>query len=77
MLPSKDQADLLIAKFFEVVDPVIPFVHRRTFYSDYELFWALSVEDRGKTDASLVALHYAMYAKLQPTSQVERMLTRV
>lgn len=60
VLPSKDQADLLIAKFFEVVDPVVPFVHRRTFYSDYEHFWALSVEERGATDASLVALHYAM-----------------
>lgn len=60
VLPSKDQADLLIAKFFEVVDPVVPFVHRRTFYSDYELFWALSIEDKGRSDASLVALHYAM-----------------
>lgn len=60
VLPSKAEADLLISKFFEVVDPVVPFVHRRTFYSDYEHFWALSVEDRGATDASLVALHYAM-----------------
>lgn len=60
VLPSKDQADVLIAKFFDVVDPVIPFVHRRSFYSDYELFWDMSVEERGKTDASLVALHYAM-----------------
>lgn len=62
VLPSKDQADILVAKYFEVVDPVYPFLHRRTFYSDYELFWALSMEEKGKTDASLIALHYAIYA---------------
>ncbi|KAF2161140.1 hypothetical protein M409DRAFT_28470 [Zasmidium cellare ATCC 36951] len=62
VLPSKEQADMLIAKYFESVDPVYPFIHRRTFYSDYELFWALSPEEKGNTDASLVALHYAMYA---------------
>ncbi|EME86404.1 uncharacterized protein MYCFIDRAFT_131283 [Pseudocercospora fijiensis CIRAD86] len=62
VLPSKPQADILVAKYFEVVDPVYPFLHRRTFYSDYELFWALSMEEKGKTDASLIALHYAIYA---------------
>ncbi|EGP90083.1 fungal transcriptional regulatory protein, partial [Zymoseptoria tritici IPO323] len=62
VLPSKDQADLLIAKFFEVVDPVYPFIHRRTFYSDYENFWALPSEAKGDVDASLIALHFAMYA---------------
>lgn len=62
VLPSKDQADILIAKYFETVDPKYPFIHRRTFYSDYELFWALPPEEKGNTDASLMALHYAMYA---------------
>jgi hypothetical protein len=62
VLPSKEQADLLIAKYFEVVDPVYPFIHRRTFYSDYENFWALSTEEKDQVDASLIALHYAMYA---------------
>ncbi|KXT06737.1 hypothetical protein AC578_8485 [Pseudocercospora eumusae] len=62
VLPSKEQADILVAKYFEVVDPVYPFLHRRTFYSDYELFWALPMEEKGKTDASLIALHYAIYA---------------
>ncbi|CAK1362026.1 putative transcriptional regulatory protein [Cercospora beticola] len=60
VLPNKDQADILVSKYFEIIDSVYPFIHRRTFYSDYELFWAL--EDKGKADASLVALHYAVYA---------------
>ncbi|KAI6878769.1 hypothetical protein KC334_g17208, partial [Hortaea werneckii] len=42
VLPSKEQADILIARYFEVVDPVYPFLHRRSFYADYERFWALS-----------------------------------
>ena len=62
VLPSKDQADLLVAAYFDIVDPVYPFLHRRTFYSDYELFWALPMEEKGQTDASLIALHYAVYA---------------
>lgn len=62
VLPSKDQADILIAKYFEVVDPVYPFLHRRTFYADYERFWSLSSEDKGMSDASFIALHYSMYA---------------
>ncbi|KAK6389201.1 hypothetical protein LTR65_006964 [Meristemomyces frigidus] len=62
VLPSKEQADILIAKYFEVVDPVYPFLHRRTFYADYERFWALPSEQKNQTDASFMALHYAMYA---------------
>ncbi|KAK0933578.1 hypothetical protein LTR29_014869 [Friedmanniomyces endolithicus] len=62
VMPSKEQADILIARYFEAVDPVYPFIHRRSFYADYERFWSVSLEERGNTDASFVALHYAMYA---------------
>ncbi|KAK5174915.1 uncharacterized protein LTR77_000051 [Saxophila tyrrhenica] len=62
VMPSKEQADILIAKYFEVVDGVYPFIHRRTFYADYERFWALSPEKKGETDASFSALLYSMYA---------------
>nr|POE94596.1 putative transcriptional regulatory protein [Quercus suber] len=62
VLPSKEQADILIAKYFETVDPVYPFLHRRSFYADYERFWSLSIEEKNETDASYMALHYAMYA---------------
>ncbi|KAF2216317.1 hypothetical protein CERZMDRAFT_33786 [Cercospora zeae-maydis SCOH1-5] len=60
VLPNKDQADLLVAKYFECFDSCYPMLRKISFYSDYELFWAL--EDKGKADASLVALHYAVYA---------------
>ncbi|EME48311.1 specific transcription factor-like protein [Dothistroma septosporum NZE10] len=62
VLPRKEQADILVAKYFDAVDPVYPFIHRRTFYSDYESFWALSQDEKGRTDASLIALHYSIYA---------------
>ena len=62
VMPSKEQADILIAKYFEAVDPVYPFLHRRSFYADYERFWALPQEEKGNTDASFIALQYAMYA---------------
>lgn len=62
VMPSKEQADILIAKYFEVVDGVYPFIHRRTFYADYERFWALPPEQKGETDASFAALLYSMYA---------------
>jgi len=61
-MPSKEQADILIAKYFETVDDVYPFLHRRSFYADYERFWALSLQGRGETDASFSALLFAMYA---------------
>ena len=62
VMPSKEQADILIAKYFEAVDPVYPFIHRRSFYADYERFWALPIEEKHKTDAAMMALHYAMFA---------------
>ena len=62
VMPSKEQADILVAKYFEAVDPVYPFMHRRSFYADYERFWSLTIEEKNETDASLMALLYAMYA---------------
>ncbi|EHL02968.1 putative Uncharacterized transcriptional regulatory protein [Glarea lozoyensis 74030] len=42
VLPPKDQADALLERYFECVDPVYPMIHRQTFYADYEQFWGLS-----------------------------------
>lgn len=61
-MPSKEQADILIGQYFDIVDGVYPFIHRRSFYADYERFWALPMDKRGETDASFTALLYAMYA---------------
>jgi hypothetical protein len=62
VLPSKQQADILIAKYFECVAPVYPFLHRRTFYVAYERFWQLPEKERETADADLIALHFALYA---------------
>lgn len=61
VMPSKEQADILIAKYFEAVDPVYPFIHRRSFYADYERWWASNDEERN-ADAAIVALHFAIFA---------------
>lgn len=62
VLPSKDQADILVAKYFECVDPVYPFVHKRIFYSMYEKFWASPLSEKQRCDADLLALHFTLYA---------------
>jgi hypothetical protein len=62
VLPVKDQADILVAKYFDAVDPVYPMVHRRNFYADYERFWSLSDEEKEVADPVLVALHFVVYA---------------
>lgn len=63
VLPSKDQADMLLARYFECVDPVYPMLHRQTFYADYEQFWSLT---QGSTcddiDGALIALTFVMLA---------------
>ncbi|TKA78271.1 hypothetical protein B0A49_02147 [Cryomyces minteri] len=51
-----------MAKYFEVVDPVYPMINRRTFYADYERFWAKGLTEKHKSDAAMLALHFVMYA---------------
>ncbi|KAF2799848.1 hypothetical protein K505DRAFT_404390 [Melanomma pulvis-pyrius CBS 109.77] len=62
VLPAKDQADILVAKYFDAVDPVYPMVHRRNFYADYERFWSLPLPEKQVADPVLVALHFVIYA---------------
>ncbi|CAN9344538.1 unnamed protein product [Alternaria alternata] len=62
VLPAKEQADILVDKYFDAVDPVYPMVHRRNFYADYERFWSLSQEEKHTADPVLVALHFVVYA---------------
>jgi hypothetical protein len=62
VLPAKEQADILVDKYFEAVDPVYPMVHRRNFYADYVRFWSLSLEEKQVADPVLVALHFVIYA---------------
>jgi hypothetical protein len=60
VLPDKLQADILLERYFECVDPVYPMIHRQTFYADYEHFWALPQPEKDRADGSLVALIFAM-----------------
>ncbi|KAF9693263.1 hypothetical protein EKO04_008636 [Ascochyta lentis] len=62
VLPAKEQADILVDKYFDAVDPVYPMIHRRNFYADYERFWAMSPEERQVADPVMVALHFVVYA---------------
>src|SRR6202012_2926819 len=76
ILPSKDQADILVAKFFDAVDPVYPMIHKRNFYAEYERFWSLTLSEKQAADPSLLALHFVAYAMstqfIQTPSDQER-----
>lgn len=62
VLPEKIQADILLERYFEVVDGVYPMIHRQTFYADYEHFWALPEPEKNQVDGALIALIFAMLA---------------
>ncbi|RGP63709.1 hypothetical protein FLONG3_9814 [Fusarium longipes] len=62
VLPDKIQADILLGRYFECVDPVYPMIHRQTFYADYEHFWQMNQQDKNDTDPSFIALIFVMLA---------------
>ncbi|PVH82669.1 hypothetical protein DL98DRAFT_547791 [Cadophora sp. DSE1049] len=62
VLPEKIQADILLDRYFECVDPVYPMIHRQTFYADYEHFWSLPQPEKDRVDGALVAMIFAMLA---------------
>ncbi|KAH6673560.1 fungal-specific transcription factor domain-containing protein [Halenospora varia] len=62
VLPEKLQADILLERYFECVDPVYPMIHRQTFYADYEHFWNLPQPEKDRADAALVALIFSLLA---------------
>ncbi|OJD32176.1 zn 2cys6 transcription factor [Diplodia corticola] len=62
VLPRREQADILVAKYFEAVDPVYPMIHRPKFDADYERFWSLSHEEKCQADSALLGLHFVVYA---------------
>lgn len=62
VLPEKPQADLLINRYFECVDPVYPMIHRLTFYADYEEFWRMNPQQRQEMDAAFIAQIFVMIA---------------
>ena len=61
-LPSKTEADALIKRFFDAVEPLYPIVPRDAFTADFESFWLLSDEAKHKYDPAQIALQFAIYA---------------
>ncbi|KAL7949876.1 fungal-specific transcription factor domain-containing protein [Trichoderma barbatum] len=62
VLPEKLQADILLSRYFECVDPVYPMIHRQTFYADYEHFWQMSIPEKNQVDAAFIAQIFVMLA---------------
>ncbi|GAB0135970.1 hypothetical protein EsDP_00004290 [Epichloe bromicola] len=62
VLPEKIQADTLVARYFECVDPIYPMIHRQTFYADYEHFWRVGAEEKNNMEASFIALMFVILA---------------
>ena len=78
-MPSKPQADILMAKFFEIVDPMYPVLDRYEIMSGYQHFWSLAEEDRHLYDPTTLALHFVLFANatlfLEHGSAIERIRT--
>lgn len=62
VLPEKPRADILVARYFECVDPIYPMIHRQTFYADYEHFWRVRHEEKNELEASFIALIFVILA---------------
>ncbi|CZS97252.1 related to transcription activator protein acu-15 [Rhynchosporium agropyri] len=62
VLPEKLQADILLERYFDCVDPVYPMIDRQSFFADYEHFWSLTPDEKSKVDGTLVAMIFAMLA---------------
>ncbi|KAH6996559.1 fungal-specific transcription factor domain-containing protein [Ilyonectria sp. MPI-CAGE-AT-0026] len=62
VLPEKIQADILLSRYFECVDPVYPMIHRQTFYADYEHFWQMGQPEKNDVDPSFIAMIFVMLA---------------
>lgn len=62
VLPTKLEADILLERYFDSVDPVYPMIHRQTFYAEYEQFMALSIAEKNTADSTFLSLLFAMLA---------------
>ena len=64
VLPTKDQADILVAKYFDAVDSIFPILHEGNFYALYEDFWRLPLENKAQVDTSFVALLFVILQEM-------------
>ncbi|KAF2164227.1 hypothetical protein M409DRAFT_25569 [Zasmidium cellare ATCC 36951] len=61
-LPAKDEADILLERFFQAIHPLYPIVPRESFMADYDRFWLLLDEEKHASNAAHVALQFAIFA---------------
>jgi hypothetical protein len=76
VLPNKDQADSLVTKYFESVDPVYPMINKTQFLAHYDHFWSLPLAERQTIDPSTLAIQFAVYAMGAQFVQMESEQTR-
>ncbi|KAF2217312.1 hypothetical protein CERZMDRAFT_20840, partial [Cercospora zeae-maydis SCOH1-5] len=69
-LPNRSDAEFLIDRFFETVDPVYPIVPRDAFVADVERFWNLPDHGKHKHDPTQIALQFAVYASAAQDSNL-------
>ncbi|PPJ50485.1 hypothetical protein CBER1_06735 [Cercospora berteroae] len=61
-LPNRADAEVLIERYFDTVDPVYPIIVRDAFVADVERFWHLPDHGKHKHDPAQIALQFAVYA---------------
>ena len=66
VLPAKAQADILVERFFDCVDPIYPILMRSKFLASYETFWSMTPQEMAEYDPAQLALHFAIYAAGSP-----------
>jgi hypothetical protein len=58
----KEQADLLVQRYFDIIDPIYPVVPRNGFLEEYRRFWIAPPEEKNFFDPAHLALQFAIYA---------------
>ncbi|CAK1358574.1 unnamed protein product [Cercospora beticola] len=61
-LPNRSDAEVLIERYFDTVDPVYPIIARDAFVADVERFWHLPDHGKHRHDPAQIALQFAVYA---------------
>ena len=61
VLPSKEEADWLVERYFQVVDPIYPVVCKDVFMIEYNNFWNTPADQKHLSDPAHLALQLAMF----------------
>lgn len=61
-LPSKDQCDILVERYFECVDALYPIIHKPTFMMEYNNFFSSMPSVQANWDGAWIARLFVMLA---------------